>query len=459
MKIKSISKQILADLTTPVALFLKLRDHFSEILLLESSDYSSKEDSLSFICIDSLSSIRLEKDQLWIDDKISESTNIVNDLGAFIDKFDISGNEESKKFNGIFGFSSYDLIEKFETIRFKTDHSHNSIPSMRYDFYRYLFVFDHFYNQLYLVENIPEGSSSKIQEVLQFVYILDYSSFPFSVSKEEKSNMSDAEFLGMVQKAKEHCQRGDVFQIVLSRQYQQEFQGDEFNVYRHLRSVNPSPYLYYFDYGSYKIFGSSPEAQIKVEGNLAEIHPIAGTFLRTGDFAEDQEAAERLTADPKESAEHVMLVDLARNDLSKHSSNVKVEYFKQVQYFSHVIHLVSKVTGNLTDPNMSLQVYADTFPAGTLSGAPKYKAMELIDKYEPHRRSFYGGAIGMFKMNGDVNHAIIIRSFLSRTNTLFYQAGAGIVIGSDPQSELQEVKNKLAALKTAIVNAKNSHNE
>ena len=277
-----------------------------------------------------------------------------------------------------------------------------------------------------------------------------HATFNFNCIDKPKSNLTDDDYKKMVNQAKAHCQRGDVFQLVLSRRFQQKFNGDEFNVYRALRSVNPSPYLFYFDYGDFKIFGSSPEAQLVVQNNKAEIHPIAGTFKRTGNDQKDADSALKLSKDPKENAEHVMLVDLARNDLSRNGSNVKVETYKEIQYFSHVIHLVSKVTAQLKANSSSLQVAADTFPAGTLSGAPKPKALELIEKYENLNRNTYGGAIGVIDFKGNYNHAIIIRSFLSKNHELFYQAGAGIVADSTPENELQEVFNKLGALNKAL---------
>jgi anthranilate synthase component 1 len=277
--------------------------------------------------------------------------------------------------------------------------------------------------------------------------------YKFETVGEESSNCTDEYFKNNVAKAKQHCKRGDVFQLVLSRQFQQKYSGDEFNVYRALRSINPSPYLFYFDYGSFKIFGSSPEAQIVIKDDKAIIYPIAGTFKRTGNDQADAELAQKLSDDEKETSEHVMLVDLARNDLSRNGSDVEVETFKEVQYFSHVIHLVSKVVGNLEEGTNTIQMVADTFPAGTLSGAPKHKAMELIDKYENTKRAYYGGAIGFLGFNGEFNHAIMIRSFLSKNNTLYYQAGAGVVAKSKEENELQEVNNKLAALRTAIKQA------
>ena len=278
--------------------------------------------------------------------------------------------------------------------------------------------------------------------------------FSFEPIGEEEKNMPDERYLEMVRTGKEHCQRGNVFQVVLSRRFSQAFQGDEFNVYRALRSINPSPYLFFFDYGSYRLFGSSPEAQLVSNGHRARIHPIAGTFRRTGDDTKDAEAARELAADPKENAEHVMLVDLARNDLGRNAETVEVTQLREVQFFSHVIHLVSTVEGDLPADTNPVRLLADTFPAGTLSGAPKVRALQIIDKEEPTRRTYYGGAIGQFGLDGEVNHAIMIRSFLSRNNILHFQAGAGIVVDSVPAKELAEVDNKLAALRKAIQAAK-----
>ena len=319
---------------------------------------------------------------------------------------------------------------------------------MQYSFYRFIIAINHFNDEMTLLENIEEGTEPRIDEIETIIDAQVFNTQDFEIVGDETSNCTDSDFVDYVLKAKAHCKRGDVFQLVLSRQFQQSFKGDEFNVYRALRSINPSPYLFYFDYGSFKLMGSSPEAQIKISGGKAIINPIAGTFRRTGDMVEDIKLGKELSEDKKETAEHVMLVDLARNDLSKHADHVHVEVFKEVQFFSHVIHLVSTVEGTIKgDP---IAIIGDTFPAGTLSGAPKYKAMQLIDKYENQSRGFYGGAVGIIGLDGSVNLAIAIRSFVSKNNTLYYQAGAGIVIQSDEQKELQEVNNKLAALKKAL---------
>jgi len=451
MKIKSISRQIESDLITPVGLFLKVREKYDQLLLLESSAYASRQDHLSFLCFDSLAELSIKEGVLCTGDSCKVEFNIVDEIKGFMDSFELDQDSFTQKFNSILGYSTFDAVQYFEDITFDPEKDKHLTPHLRYDFYRFLFVFDHYHHTLHIIENIPENQKSQIDEVITLVNDRQYQSSTFKMLGDEYSELTDEQYKDMVTKAKMHCKRGDVFQLVLARRFSQKFEGDEFNVYRALRGINPSPYLYYFDYGDYRIFGSSPEAQIKITNGEAEIHPIAGTYRRSGNKAEDLALAEKLEQDPKEVAEHVMLVDLARNDLSISTTGVNVASFKQAQYFSHVIHLTSVVKGKLKADATNFKVFADTFPAGTLSGAPKYKAMELISQYEPHSRSFYGGGIGMINFNGDLNHAIIIRSFLSIDNVLHRQAGAGLVIKSDEASELQEVNNKLAALKKALL--------
>ena len=357
--------------------------------------------------------------------------------------------KELKSFNGLYGYTTYDSVQYFENIVLNVKEAPSAIPLLQYSFYRFIIAINHFNDEMMLIENIENGQESRIQEIQKVIDAQVFNTQKFQVLGDETSNCTNEDFKEYVVKAKSHCKRGDVFQLVLSRQFQQKFKGDEFNVYRALRSINPSPYLFYFDYGSFKLMGSSPEAQIKISNGKAIINPIAGTFRRTGEMAKDIQLGKNLAADKKETAEHVMLVDLARNDLSKHADNVTVEVFKEVQYFSHVIHLVSTVSGQLK--GNPIETVGDTFPAGTLSGAPKYKAMQLIDTYENQSRGFYGGAVGIIGLDGSVNLAIAIRSFVSKNNVLYYQAGAGIVIHSDEEKELQEVNNKLAALKKALI--------
>ena len=384
-----------------------------------------------------------------VEKKMEENKDTTYYLNYFIDQFKVEKNELEYPSNGLFGYTSYDSIKYFDNISISNSKEIN-IPEILYDAFKYVVVFNHFNNELLIFEHLyGDDGISEIEKIKNIILGKPVTPFPFKTNDKERTNLSDTEFKKLVDKGIRHCELGDVFQIVLSKRFYQDFQGDEFQVYRALRSINPSPYLFYFDYGSFKIFGSSPEAQIVIKGDKATIYPIAGTFRRTGDDEFDKKEAEKLYDDTKENSEHVMLVDLARNDLSKISKNVEVERFKDIQFYSHVIHLVSKVSGKVTS-DKKIDLISGTFPAGTLSGAPKHKAMQLIEDYENLSREFYGGAIGFMGFNGDFNHAIIIRSFLSKNRRLFYQAGAGVVFKSDRDSENQEVYNKIEALRKAI---------
>ncbi len=375
-------------------------------------------------------------------------------LWDFMHQFEMTpGQREARFAQGLYGYTSYDAVRFFEPTRLDAFTNAPEIPLMRYRLYQYVIAINHFRDELFLCENQIEGMPSEAALLLSLINSRDVPQYPFSLEGEETSSTDDAGYIDMVKKGIAHCHRGDVFQIVLSRRFRQGFRGDEFNVYRALRSINPSPYLFFFDYGDYRLMGSSPESQLIIAGGKAVVHPIAGTFRRTGDDATDQREAARLLDDPKENAEHVMLVDLARNDLSRVCDGVTVASYRQVHYYSHVIHLVSEVTGEVRPDSNPFELMARTFPAGTLSGAPKVRAMELIDEYEQGPRSFYGGAIGFVGFDGGCNQAIMIRSLLSRQNTLVYQAGAGVVASSLPDSERQEVDNKLGALKKTIVAA------
>ncbi len=453
-------KKLLADTTTPVSIYLRLRDVFPNSLLLESSDYHSRENSMSFVCCDPIAGMVLDEQgfNTYYPDgrkeiKALDGLNLTEEVRTFRSMF---RNSEELPFkfinNGLFGYFTYECIQHFEDISLQSPISaERNIPMLQYHIYRYVIAIDHFKNELYIFEHkASEEEKSSLDKIIYLTQNKDFPQYPFKAGGEEKSNQTDDQFIAIVENMKRHIFRGDVFQIVPSRGFSKSFEGDEFNVYRALRSINPSPYLFYFDYGNFKIFGSSPEAQLTIQKGEATIHPIAGTFRRTGNDILDAQLAEKLENDPKESAEHVMLVDLARNDLSRNCDGVVVKAFKEVQYYSHLIHLVSRVTGNLQKDTDPFYVVGDTFPAGTLSGAPKYKAMQLIDRYENAGRGFYSGAIGYMGFNGDFNHAIMIRSFMSRYNTLHYQAGAGIVADSDPRSELNEVNNKIMALRKAI---------
>ena len=458
----SHKKKRLADTTTPVSIYLRLRDVFPNTILLESSDYHSRENATSYVCAEPVAGIVLKDGVLntyFPDGTKAQKSDFVltKEIAAFKVKFNPVKETTDKHIStGLFGYFTWNTIQHFEDIKFtSTNPEEDKIPEMQYHVYRYIIAIDHFKNEITLVKNIFNDDDT--EDLSKLEYIIQNKNFPeytFKTNGEEESNLTDEGFMDMVEQMKKHIYRGDVFQIVPSRSFSQTFLGDEFNVYRCLRSINPSPYLFYFDYGSFKLFGSSPEAQITVSNKVANIFPIAGTFKRTGNDEEDAALAKKLEEDPKESAEHVMLVDLARNDLSRHCNQVEVKSFKEVQYYSHLIHLVSKVSGNLQDGVSAFKVVADTYPAGTLSGAPKYKAMQLIDQYEKLGRNFYAGAIGYMGFNDDFNHAIMIRTFMSKNNTLHYRAGAGIVADSVAESELNEVNNKIAALRKAIEMAK-----
>ncbi len=474
IEINTSFKKLLADVYTPVGIYLRLRDRFRDTILLESTDFHAGENSYSFIGINAIAGIEITnpdeiesklpgKNPEKI--KIDKTNNITTHLWDFMQRFQL--NDVAKKpvniAQGLFGYTTYDAVQFFDTINLGAskvspmggDSEQAEIPLIRYRLYQYVIAVDHFKDELFICENHINGILSEGDVVESLIKSKDVPVYPFKIKGEETSSITDEEYIKMVKKGIADCHRGNVFQIVLSRRFKQSFTGDEFNVYRALRSINPSPYLFYFDYGDYKLMGSSPESQLIIENSKATVHPIAGTFKRTGNDEVDQQLAAGLLTDKKENAEHVMLVDLARNDLSKMCDDVKVTEFSRIQYYSHVIHLVSEVKGAVRKDTNPFDLLAVTFPAGTLSGAPKYKAMQLINEYESEARSYYGGCIGFIGFDGSCNQAIMIRTFLSKDNSLTYQAGAGIVAVSNPESELQEVNNKLNALKMAVKMAEN----
>ena len=455
--INTFSKTILADLQSPVSIYLKIRDIYPESVLLESSDFHGNENSVSFIGLNPIARFEAKDGtiRLTYPDGTTESRSIqpsvVEQLDAFIHSFEIASNQNTTGFNGFFGYTAYDAGKYFDEIDpEKKAFGASTIPGMIYLLYKYIIVINHFKNELTLVENLLEGEESRMEEVLAILNNRNYASYNFTIKGEEQSTLTDETYKEAVRRGIAHCRQGDVKQIVLSRCFSQAFSGDDFKVYRALRSINPSPYLFYFDFGAFRIFGSSPETHCRIAKGIAYIDPIAGTFRRTGDDEEDEKLVQRLLDDPKENAEHVMLVDLARDDLKRNTRNVHLDFFKKAQYYSHVIHLVSRVAGEVEEGKNTIRIYADTFPAGTISGAPKIRAMELVRDIEPHNRGAYGGCIGYIGLNGDLNQAITIRSFVSKDNVLYYQAGAGIISQSNEESELQEVNNKLGALKKAI---------
>ena len=454
---KTKSKKILGDLHTPVSLYLKLRDVYPMSVLLESADFHGNENSLSFIALCPLASIGINSGQATFafpDEKVvveplTNVYSVTDALNDFLHHFTIEGDDMD--YCGLFGYTAFDAVRYLEPVPvMEYHHVETDAPDMYYVLYKYLLVFNHFQNELILIALVNEGEPAHLEEIEALIENRNYALYDFRTTGERTSTITDEEYKAMVRAGVAHCQRGDVFQIVLSRRFDQPYQGDDFKVYRALRSINPSPYLFYFDFGGFRIFGSSPETHCKIENRHASIDPIAGTAFRTGNVALDKQRVEDLINDPKENAEHVMLVDLARNDLSRNAHHVKIDFYKEVQYYSHVMHLVSRVSGEINSKDDSLKTFIDTFPAGTISGAPKVCAMQLITRLEKHNRGAYGGCIGFIGFNGQVNQAITIRSFVSRGNVLYYQAGAGIVAKSNDERELQEVNNKLGALNKAI---------
>lgn len=454
--IKSIA--LPGDLSTPVSTYLKVRDLFAQSALMESSDYHGSENNRSFIGLEPLASFSVShgKAIMLYPDKTEHQVDITDSYGVsdafddFVKMFSVEGNDSA--YCGLYGYTSFNAVRYFEHIDVKdSKEAKNDAPDIHYIMYKYLLVFNDFSSELKLLEMLADGESSRADEIVRAVMSRNYATYTFHAVGPTTSPLTDEEHKANIRRGIAHCKRGDVFQIVLSRRFIQHYEGDDFELYRTLRRINPSPYLFYFDFGGFRIFGSSPETHCRIEDNgMAYIDPIAGTTRRQGNTEADAKAAAALLADPKENAEHTMLVDLARNDLNRHCTEVEVEFLKDTQFYSHVIHLVSRVRGRVRPGTNAIKLLADTFPAGTLSGAPKVRALQLISQYEPHNRGAYGGCIGFIGLNGTLNQAITIRSFVSRNGELWFQAGGGIVAASDEEYELQEVNNKLGALRKAI---------
>ena len=461
-KYTTVSRTILADLYTPVGVYMRLRDIYPQSALMESSDYHDKDNSRSFIGINPIASVAIGHGEATVTypdgstfrHEVNKDYRSDNAIHALIDHIVVEG--EHANYYGLYGYTSFNAVRYFEDIPVKDKtQAKNDAPDLLYILYKDIIVFDHFNNLLTVVSLSENSKDSEVSEIIKQMNRTSIQAYDFHPVGETTSSLTDEEHKANIRKGIKHCLRGDVFQIVLSRRFVQKYEGDDFKLYRALRSINPSPYLFYFDFGGFRIFGSSPETHCRIEGRKAYIDPIAGTTKRTGDAEADRLGAEYLRNDPKENAEHVMLVDLARNDLSRNCHNVKVDFYKDLQYYSHVIHLVSRVSGELDEKADPIKAFIDTFPAGTLSGAPKVRAMQLISEYEPHNRGAYGGCIGYIGLNGSLNQAITIRTFVSRNGELWFQAGGGIVAKSNEEYELQEVNNKLGALRRAILMAEN----
>ena len=459
------SKTILADLYTPVGVYMRLRDVYPQSALMESSDYHDANNSRSFIGINPIASVAINHgiatctlpDGTTTTHAVDRNYRCDHAINDFLTHLKVEG--ENSHFCGLYGYTAFNAVRYFENIHVKEETiERNDAPDMMYILFRDIIVFDHFNNSLTIVtlcDDDPQKAEMHLAEIQRLMNKANVQPYPFHPVGNTYSPLTDEEHKANIRRGISHCMRGDVFQIVLSRRFIQRYEGDDFKLYRALRSINPSPYLFYFDFGGFRIFGSSPETHCRIEHGKAYIDPIAGTTKRTGDAEADRRGAEYLRNDPKENAEHVMLVDLARNDLSRNCHGVKVDFYKDLQYYSHVIHLVSRVSGELDEGADPIKAFIDTFPAGTLSGAPKVRAMQLISEYEPHSRGAYGGCIGFIGLDRSLNQAITIRTFVARNGELWFQAGGGIVAKSDEDYELQEVNNKLGALRKAIQLAEN----
>lgn len=448
------SRSLPGDLHTPVSAYLRLRDSSTRSILMESSDYHTRRDARSFIALEPLAEVGVAHgtgfchfpDGKSFERAVDGSYTTDRLIRHFMDAIELD-----RKVVGLWGFTSFNAVRYFEDIPVKDEtRAENDAPDLLYILFRYVLEFDHFRNRLTLHELIPEGAEVQADRIERLLGKPAVNIFDFHAVGEVTSPLTDSQHMENVRRGIAHCLRGDVFQVVLSRRFVQRYEGDDFQLYRALRSINPSPYLFYMDFGGFHLMGSSPETHCRVESGRAFIDPIAGTTRRTGDDVQDARGAEFLRNDPKENAEHVMLVDLARNDLSRNCHGVSVDFYKELQYYSHVIHLVSRVSGELDEGVDPVKAFIDTFPAGTLSGAPKVRAMQIISELEPHNRGAYGGCVGSIGFDGSLNQAITIRSFVSRGGELWFQAGGGIVAHSQPEYELQEVNNKLGALRTAI---------
>ena len=456
-KYLTASRKVAGDLLTPVTAYLNVRDLYSQSVLMESSDYHGVENSKSFIAINPIATVSIAHgvgtmlfpDGTTLEHAICADYDAARLINEFLGHFSIEG--DGSNYCGLYGFTTFNAVRYFENINIKDEtQKENDAADMQYTLFKSIAVFDHYSNELTLIELLGEGEKSSLDKFEHSLSSHTFRTFGFRAVGDCTSTLTDDEHRENIRRGIAHCKRGDVFQIVLSRRFKQSYTGDDFQLYRALRSINPSPYLFYFDFGGFRIFGSSPETHCRIQGRQAYIDPIAGTTKRTGNAEQDRENALYLKNDPKENAEHVMLVDLARNDLSRNCHNVHIDFYKDMQYYSHVIHLVSRVSGTLDEGADPVRAFIDTFPAGTLSGAPKVRAMQLISEYEPHNRGAYGGCIGFIGFNGDLNQAITIRTFVSRNGELWFQAGGGIVAKSDVEYELQEVNNKLGALRKAI---------
>jgi len=460
--------KVTADLLTPVLAYLKLRKKEGHCFLLESVEGIGRLARYSFIGVNPskvITNYGLEISILENGRQTGCKMNLFDYLKEMMTSVRAAKVEELPDFTGgIVGYLGYENIALVEDVIHFRDKNHFGTPDAVFGLYDTIIAFDHYKHQIILITNVSLDKNTNREKIFRqakeelherWIQLLEPIEFrsDFEIRLDETENGENDKFIDNVRAGKKNIEEGDIFQIVLSRRFQATYSGDLLNVYRALRIINPSPYMYFIELGgNFTIIGTSPEDLLNVKNRKATILPIAGTRKRGQTPDEDSQLEEDLRKDPKELAEHVMLVDLARNDLGRISqfNTVRVVENMSVHRFSHVMHLVSRVEGILSENKDCIDALMAAFPAGTLTGAPKIRAIQLIESYEKIRRNVYGGAIGYIDFNGNLDMCIAIRTLFAKGSTLYWQAGAGIVADSDPQMELKEIENKSAVLLSAL---------
>lgn len=463
-----VSRRMLADVLTPVSLFLAIREQSNHPFLFESVEGGEQLARYSFLGCNPYQTLLFDGERVTLNRKDGQTTILNEAYFEALERLTTQHTEPKlpdlpRLTGGAVGFSSYDTVRQVEYLP-DIPPSDIDVPEAVWSFYDEVYAFDHVKQQVILMKTVfvneytdLKRAYEEAQEALTRMEASANQSFRssnrFSLDASDlSSNMNEKQFHHMVETAKTYIYEGDIFQVVLSQRFRVPFKGDKFTLYRALRMVNPSPYLFFLEFNDFALVGSSPEVLVRVTGNEARLLPIAGTRPRGKTHEEDLELEEDLKNDPKEISEHIMLVDLGRNDLSRvcKSGSVHLERNQSIERFSHVMHIVSDVVGEIAPDKSSVDALMKCFPAGTVSGAPKIRAMEIIDELEPSKRGPYAGAVGYFDFSGNMDTCIAIRTMLVTHQTVYIQAGAGIVADSNPANEFEETKNKAGALVEAL---------
>ena len=459
--------EVLADYMTPIRMFQALRKEGTPCFMLESVENKDQWGRYSFIGINPKSEIKISGKELEVDGVKQEEKFKMSYLSDLIEKYKSPVMEDYPKLTGgLIGYFGYDMIRQVEKKLTNVPENDLKMPECHLCMYDEIIAFDHLANKAVIIQNIHKGDNikQKYEELEDKAeLILHKMERPVSLSKdrftpakaEVTSNLTKGQYEANVKKAKKYIKNGDIFQVVLSQRFEVETDVDPFDVYRCLRTLNPSPYLYLFDFIDYQVVGASPEKLVSVLNGIVATKPIAGTVPRGKTKEEDDMLVRQLVNDPKERAEHTMLVDLGRNDVGKVSKfgTVEVKNFMTVEKYSKVTHLVSDVQGELRDDENPINALMSVLPAGTLSGAPKVRAMEIIDELENKKRGVYGGTVGYLGFDGNIDTCIAIRTVVFKDGKGYVQAGAGIVNDSVPEKEFMETKNKALAVVNAVKEA------